>query len=48
MTTPTYTATPRIRDMHERRERPRERLLAYGPSALLNAELLAILLCINH
>ena len=45
MTTPTaeYAVGHRIRDMHED-ERPRERLLAYGPSSLSNAELLAILL----
>ena len=45
MTTPAaeYAVGHRIRDMHED-ERPRERLLAHGPSSLSNAELLAILL----
>ena len=42
-----YVTGHRIRDMHED-ERPRERLLAYGPSSLSNAELLAILLRVNH
>lgn len=38
-----YTAVTRIADMHAD-ERPRERLLAYGASALSSAELLGILL----
>lgn len=38
-----YMLGHRIADMHEG-ERPRERLLGYGPSALSTAELLAILL----
>ncbi len=40
---PRYDVGHRIADMQED-ERPRERLLAYGPSSLSNAELLAILL----
>ncbi|MFN8476186.1 MAG: UPF0758 domain-containing protein, partial [Anaerolineae bacterium] len=38
-----YTTSHRIADMQED-ERPRERLLAYGPASLSNSELLAILL----
>ena len=49
MTTPAaeYITGHRIRDMHED-ERPRERLLKFGPAALIDAELVAVLPCIAH
>lgn len=43
MTEPSSKPTYRISDLHEA-ERPRERLVALGPQALTNAELIAILL----
>jgi hypothetical protein len=42
-----YVIGHRITDLCKD-ERPRERLLKYGPSALSNAELVDVLMCITY